>query len=505
MTDETDKPASKPPAFVSLRARRRVQYIFGVPPVVAIIYALLVLKIPDVNVWDLPELPLLGGCGAVVVGYAAFTFLWWRCPLCNSFFGRDFHPETCAKCGVYFEDRMPGATMRIERLTYKEHDTGWELTPTEFFPGVTLLVGASGVGKTRILQAIQTLKSIAQGRQESTSFLGAEWDLSFSLSEGRQFRWSGRFSGLNDRTVAWSKGAITDNGYRDTLPWILKEELLENGTPLIQRNADSILLDGKQMPKLSPNVSCLSLLSHEDKIAAAHQGLAHVLTPSDDPVQSRFGYVRDFMAYYDNYPTLEAIRASKLPTQHKLALTCRNATEEFLRIVEQYREIFPSVEQLGIRIETLDGRPHGPQDLQETRREGPRVILKEKGCASWIPQEQISSGMWRTLMHLARIALWPDGTVVLIDEFENSLGINCLDYVTDGLNSNSRRLQFIITSHHPYVIHNISWKQWKILRRKGSVVTASGAEELGFDIRSKHDAFIKLINIEEYREGIAVP
>jgi hypothetical protein len=104
MTESTDKPASKPPAIVSLRARRRVQYLFGVPALLAVVVALLVWKAPDLNVWKFPELPLLGGCLAVVMGYAAFTFLWWRCPLCNSFFGRDFHPETCAKCGVYFED-----------------------------------------------------------------------------------------------------------------------------------------------------------------------------------------------------------------------------------------------------------------------------------------------------------------------------------------------------------------------------------------------------------------
>ena len=48
--------------------------------------------------------------------------------------------------------------------------------------------------------------------------------------------------------------------------------------------------------------------------------------------------------------------------------------------------------------------------------------------------------------------LWPDGSVILIDEFENSLGVNCLDEITEDVVKESRRLQFILTSHHPYII-----------------------------------------------------
>lgn len=104
MTTDGDTPAPKPPAFVSLSGRRRVQYVFGVPAVLALAIALLVWQIPEVNVWQLPELPLLGTCAAVVLGYCVLTYLWWRCPLCHSFFGRELHPEKCGHCGVYFED-----------------------------------------------------------------------------------------------------------------------------------------------------------------------------------------------------------------------------------------------------------------------------------------------------------------------------------------------------------------------------------------------------------------
>jgi ABC-type sugar transport system ATPase subunit len=43
--------------------------------------------------------------------------------------------------------------MRIEKLSYHNHVTGWQLAPVEF-GSVNLLVGVSGVGKTRILEVI---------------------------------------------------------------------------------------------------------------------------------------------------------------------------------------------------------------------------------------------------------------------------------------------------------------------------------------------------------------
>jgi recombinational DNA repair ATPase RecF len=47
--------------------------------------------------------------------------------------------------------------MRIEKLYYRNHVTGWELATMEF-GDVNLLVGVSGVGKTKILEVIRSLR-----------------------------------------------------------------------------------------------------------------------------------------------------------------------------------------------------------------------------------------------------------------------------------------------------------------------------------------------------------
>jgi chromosomal replication initiation ATPase DnaA len=49
--------------------------------------------------------------------------------------------------------------MNIQSFVYKDNAVEWQLEPITFKP-LTLLVGASGVGKTRILQAILNLKKL---------------------------------------------------------------------------------------------------------------------------------------------------------------------------------------------------------------------------------------------------------------------------------------------------------------------------------------------------------
>lgn len=101
-------------------------------------------------------------------------------------------------------------------------------------------------------------------------------------------------------------------------------------------------------------------------------------------------------------------------------------------------------------------------------------------------------------MYISELYLSPDDCVILIDEFENSLGINCLDNVTDLILSN-RKSQFIITSHHPYVINNISPAYWKIVTRKGSLVTVKDAKDFHIP-DSRQKAFIDLINVLQNEE-----
>jgi len=167
----------------------------------------------------------------------------------------------------------------------------------------------------------------------------------------------------------------------------------------------------------------------------------------------------------------------------------------FFEIRDRFLGVFPNVEDV-LFASLKEG---------ETQFLGGLVYveIKEKGVAEPVPQKDISSGMLRTLAHLAELYLSPSGTVILIDEFENSLGVNCIDAVTEDLLDASSNIQFVITSHHPYIINNVSSDYWKVVCRSGSRVRAVDAKSLGIGV-SSHDAFLQLINSEKYIAGIGI-
>ena len=77
--------------------------------------------------------------------------------------------------------------MKIHSLEFIDRETDWQIEPIEF-NNLTLLVGASGVGKTRILKSIGGIKSIAKGK----SLNGVEWKIAFSIEDNKYF-WEGKF------------------------------------------------------------------------------------------------------------------------------------------------------------------------------------------------------------------------------------------------------------------------------------------------------------------------
>src|SRR6185436_17210425 len=112
---------------------------------------------------------------------------------------------------------------------------------------LTLLVGVSGAGKTKVLKTIQALRAIAEGE----SIPGAQWEVTFIAAAGQRYLWRGAFQQIDRAAPAQ----------------IEEEELTLDGVPLIQRNAERILLRGQRTPRLSPHQSALKLLNQEEGVA----------------------------------------------------------------------------------------------------------------------------------------------------------------------------------------------------------------------------------------------
>ena len=248
---------------------------------------------------------------------------------------------------------------------------------------------------------------------------------------------------------------------------------------------------GNQLPKLKASVSALSLLEEEEIIQPLKQMLAKIHSPEISSLASFGLHQKKIDEFEQEYKALSDIKRAELPPTLKGFLLQRHHAVAFQRIVDSFKEIFDTVTSLEIRPKKISG---GITMMT--------LVIRENGQE--IVQEEISSGMMISFYHLLELHLAPPGTVFLIDEIENSMGINCLPEIVDEIKASAQGHQFIITSHHPYIINNIPLKSWKVVTRRGSEVTILDSSKIpALRTASKQQAFTLLMNATEYEEGIA--
>jgi predicted ATPase len=188
-----------------------------------------------------------------------------------------------------------------------------------------------------------------------------------------------------------------------------------------------------------------------------------------------------------------------LPLHHKAELLHELFPEAFAEIQASFQDAFPLVEELSVpRFVPWGIEPAEAKAYQLS------IAAKETGVPNLVLFQDMSSGMQRHLSFLVHLSFAPRGTVVLIDELESSLGVNCLPAATRFLQDRQTGLQFIITSHHPYIIEQIKTSCWKIVTRRGSRVRVLEAAQIPAlaEGRSHLDRFTRLMNLPEYEHGI---
>lgn len=388
--------------------------------------------------------------------------------------------------------------MKIKEISFKNTAAPpWELEKMNF-SDLTLLVGASGVGKTQILNSLMKLVNISNGYV----YNGVEWDLHFTGDGNENYRWTGKFENIKGiHQQVFEEKELNGQGFPH-IPRLLKEELYVEDELVFTREESNVKYEKKESPSISPSKSVLNLFTTEKKILPVKKAFRKVffLEYQDEKrIKISNEMIKDIEKYSDKdahkdvllesfiYFSIERLMWEDSRLLLKFFLSEKYAKGIFEKIAANFKDIFPQVEDL--RFQLLKDK-----DIYELQ-------IKERGT-DWIPLHEISSGMFKTLMHLVEIKLMADGSVILIDEFENSLGVNCIDAVADTLLNPGRKLQYIITSHHPYIINNIDMKYWKVVMRKGSNVFSKNADELKLG-KSKHEAFKQLLNLEEFSEGIS--
>lgn len=365
--------------------------------------------------------------------------------------------------------------MKIKKLTFINHKTGWNIKDAQF-DDTTLLVGASGVGKTQILRALQMLSDIANGY----SFEGIEWNISFSQG-GKDYQWEGEF-GLAGGQEPLNLGAD------DTFP-VVRERLMEGETELVLRKDAELRYKGKETVKLDSHRSAIDVLKDEDGVCCVYDAFAQMYDLGNrDGLLSCDELSSDMLKQEQQLAYIKARRSWGVVTN--LYLLKKNQLPEFHTICKTFSSVFPLVEELDFTL------------LHTTHCSvRPILHIKEKGTNALVSCDNISSGMFRALVLITALTLADDGDVLLIDEWGNGMDMNCIANLFDVILNADADIQLIVTSHQPYVIGAFSPLLWKVVTRKGSDVSLHSTRELNIGLHSHHDAFMELLRTKAYNTG----
>ncbi|MCD4743978.1 MAG: ATP-binding protein [Desulfobacteraceae bacterium] len=370
--------------------------------------------------------------------------------------------------------------MKIINYKYwSSSENGWEISMIDL-GRINLMVGDSASGKTRFLNTLFNLGRLATGSKKSSDGC---WDVKFS-HEGNMYNWE-----IETRRDQEKKPFI----YRE----VLSEESHDKRNVIVERNSDSFKFLGENIPKLKRDSSSIDLLENEELIKPIREGFGNILRRnfSSDELDRAVSYemITPGLLELD----MEEIYHRDNGLNIKLYYLSERDPELYKSICDKYMEVFPFIRRCKIQtLKDYDSRIPTPGLF-------PIFSIKERYVDNWLPINQLSSGMQKVLLIITDGYFFPDGGICLIDEYENSLGVNAINFFPVYLDELEKDIQFIITSHHPYIINNIPPSSWFIFHRKGNKITVkSGEENIERFGKSKQQRFIQLINDPFFLEGI---
>jgi len=293
-------------------------------------------------------------------------------------------------------------------------------------------------------------------------------------------------------------------------PIILLEELVkfdgDERRIIVERSIDKFIFNGKELPKLSRNESSISLLREEAEIHPIFHGFSSILRrrffEADLSERCRidgfpFGFLDKLAGGKDLSKLYPILHSKELNLNSIMYILSKNFQEVFTRICGIYKSVFSFITDIKVmEIQELDEEIKLPGQI-------PVFCIKEKGITDWVTLNNLSSGMQKVLLILTDIFTLPRGSIYLVDEYENSLGVNAINFFPDLLLEENFNIQFFIASHHPYIINKIPNFSWYVFHRTGFDVKILYGKKLGERLgTSKQQAFVKLLNDSFFIEGL---
>lgn len=378
-------------------------------------------------------------------------------------------------------ERFEVKYVRIKWIEFTNVETGLKIERIDFYEDVTLLVGLSGAGKTQILNAVEYSLNLAVRKD----VILRPYDVSMGIYiDGVNYEWSYKIDSVKKDIL------ILENQDKYCFAY---EKLVRDGNIVFERNGDSICVVGyDKVPQPKSDESLLSQYSEDKNFENLITGIRKLYSVEIE-LAVRGGISRENFSRLKAKVTdtlkkeknTEFKMFSHLPVAVKIYIAKRYYKDLYIKIFEAVKELFMEIEDIDV--------------IEDEERELYLVAIQVYGKK--LLQNDISNGMLKTIYYIVELFTMSEDSLVLIDEFENGLGVNCIDLLADLLLYARTDLQFIITSHHPKIINGIEKSRWKIVDRNAKTVKNCDSEDYGIG-NSQHDAYFNLINRWEYEGKI---
>lgn len=384
--------------------------------------------------------------------------------------------------------------VKINWIEFENLETGLKCERVDFNDDITLLVGVSGAGKTQIIKTIKLLFEIASMPYHNVRKMdGINAKISFMIDENN-YIWEIKTNKISDCLKGYNKLNF-EKGMEKSQGKIEYEKLTCNKNDIFTRTDNKIDFIGyTQLPVPDSETSLIFQYRNDNNLYKVSTHLNKLYQFYNDIPLDDFGAVsfQDLMfinqtAYFKK---AKKFKNNKLYVSHfpsnwspvfKAYFLQETNHNIFNKVIKLYRNIFSDIIDIKVqRLKNFDSY----------------TIFFDTQDAS-IEFKDMSSGMQKTFVFLLDLYTVSSDYVFVIDEIENSLGINCLDKVCEAIQYERDDLQFIITSHHPYIINQIDMDAWKIVKRNKNIIFTSTPESEGL-LESRHEAFDKLQNLLKY-------
>lgn len=375
--------------------------------------------------------------------------------------------------------------MFIEWMEYENKTTGQQIKRIEF-QRMNLLVGPSAAGKTQILRVLSEFLLVASYGQAITS--ECRFQIGFRMHED-PYAADGA-----EKSFIWeieTGDAYALQSGQDSLAHVIVRERLTSGEELVFSRQDEVIaIEGyDRIPAIAQDKSIFYVFQGNGPFASIVRDMKLVSSfykqrDAFTPVPAK--WVGDFVeTFRDVKREAEKARthllaASALPVGLDIHLAKLHMPSSFTDFLMDVQDVFPEIEDVDLAASTVYSGNY---------------VIRVRIDGRELEQQDISSGMLRTICIFALLHFRCRHTAIFFDELENSLGVNCLDSVVERirLKAAEEGTQFLLTSHHPYIINQIPVADWLLIAQDKGIITSKKAVDVGISTTGR-EQFMDLLN-----------